>query len=226
MHSPRDPGNPQKTQLPAQALLQQNPSAQRFDRHSLAAWQLWPFCFLPQDPFRQRLPPVQSALPVQLALQALAAQTKGAQGTGAPTRQVPAPSHTLIGISLPPEQAPARHSVPAAYLAQPPWPLQVPLSPQPDRGWAAHSACGSALPAGAALHSPSLPTWLQLTQGPLQAMLQQTPSVHEPEAHSPAAAQTAPSGFFPHELSRHSRASHWRLSEQPEKQRPALASQP
>jgi hypothetical protein len=69
------------------------------------------------------------------------------------------------------------------------------------------------------------PTWLQLTQGPLQARLQQTPSAHDPEAHSPAAAQTAPSGFFPQELSRQSRPSHWPLSVQREKQRPSAGSQ-
>jgi hypothetical protein len=205
---PRELGNPQKTQVPVQAVSQQKPSTQKPVRHSLAAPQLWPFCFLPQEPSRHRLPAVQSALLAQLPLQVFCAQTKGAQATGLPSTQVPAPSHTLMGISLPPEQLAGLHSVPAAYLAQPPCPLQVPDMPQPARGSTRQTPCGSGLPAGAGLHSPILPTCLQLKQAPVQGTLQHTPSAHEPEAHSLASPQTAPSGFLPQELSRHSRPSH------------------
>jgi hypothetical protein len=72
---PREPGKPQKTQVPVQALSQQNPSTQKFERHSAALRQVCPFCFLPQEPFWQTLPPVQSVLTVQLALQMFSEQT-------------------------------------------------------------------------------------------------------------------------------------------------------
>jgi hypothetical protein len=72
---PREAGKPQKTQVPLQASAQQKPSTQKFDRHSVAPEQACPFCFLPQEPFWQTFPPVQSALLVQLALQAPPAQT-------------------------------------------------------------------------------------------------------------------------------------------------------
>ena len=85
--------------------------------------------------------------------------------------------------------------------------------------------CGSALPTETGAHSPARPARLQLTQGPLQATLQQTPSAQEPESHSVAAVQTAPSGFFPHELSLHSRPSHWLLLSQTSKQRPVAGLQ-
>ena len=163
---------------------------------------------------------------VQLALQVLPEQAYGEQGTGAPTEQVPEPSQTLIGTSLPPEQLPGRHSVPEAYLAQPPRPLQAPLRPQLSRGCIAQTAWGSGLPAGAGVHSPMVPTWLQLTQGPVQERLQQTPSAQNSLAHSAAAPHTAPRGFLPQELSLQSRPSHCALVEQALKQRPSPVSQP
>ena len=44
---------------------------------------------------------------------------------------------------------------------------------------------------------PSRPVWLQLTHGPVQALLQQTPSAQKFEAHCEAAVQSAPIGFGP-----------------------------
>ena len=44
---------------------------------------------------------------------------------------------------------------------------------------------------------PRRPDWAQLTQGPVQAMLQQRPSAQKPEAHCGPALQRAPSGFGP-----------------------------
>jgi hypothetical protein len=111
---PRALGEAQYTQLPVQAFSQQTPSTQNLDRHSLAAAQRAPLGFRPQLPFTQVLPGAHSASVVQLTRHALPAQTNGAQVTGAPIRQVPLPSHTLIGISLPAAQLDALHSVPAA----------------------------------------------------------------------------------------------------------------
>jgi len=44
---------------------------------------------------------------------------------------------------------------------------------------------------------PMRPLWLQLTQGPVQATLQQNPSAQKFEAHWLDTVQTAPIGFFP-----------------------------
>ncbi len=41
------------------------------------------------------------------------------------------------------------------------------------------------------------PLWLQLTQGPVQLLLQQTPSAQCPVAHCPSEAQEAPLGLRP-----------------------------
>jgi hypothetical protein len=111
---PRALGEAQYTQLPVQAFSQQLPSTQKFDRHSLAAVQRWPLGFLPQLPFMHTLPELHSLSAVQLTRQVVPAHTKGAQPIGAPIRQVPLPSQTLIGISLPAVQLDGLHSVPAA----------------------------------------------------------------------------------------------------------------
>jgi hypothetical protein len=57
--------------------------------------------------------------------------------------------------------------------------------------------CGSAAPLSTGQQSPARPTRLQLTHGPWQATLQQTPSVQNPDAQSPSLLQTAPEGFGP-----------------------------
>jgi hypothetical protein len=41
-------------------------------------------------------------------------------------------------------------------------------------------AVGIGMPAGAGTHSPIRSAWLQLTQAPVQATLQQTPSAQKP----------------------------------------------
>ena len=90
--------------------------------------QSWPLPRLPQ------LPPTHSAglrhwlLSVQAVMQVPSRQVDGAQDTATPMRQVPSPSHTLGGTKFSrPSQLPSLHTVPCAYLAQPPWPLQKPL---------------------------------------------------------------------------------------------------
>jgi hypothetical protein len=97
-----------------------------------------------------------------------------------------------------PEQAAALHGVPAAYLLQPPSPLQRPLCPQESCGSLRHCACGSGRPAGTTAHSPALPGRAQATQAPVQATLQQTPSAQNPEAQSAAVAHIAPRGRLSH----------------------------
>lgn len=51
-------------------------------------------------------------------------------------------------------------------------------------------------PEGTGEQVPAEPIWLQDTQGPLQAELQQTPLAQKPEAHSAAAAQAVPFAFL------------------------------
>lgn len=130
-----------------------------------------------------------------------------------------------MGVSLPLVQVATRHSVPMPNFAQPPRPLQRPLEPHVSFASALQRPCGSTLPAATALHSPMVPTWLQLTQGPLHARLQQTPSAQNPDEHSSWFLQTAPSGFFPHDPLAHSRASHCVPLVQAEKQPPVPLSQ-
>ena len=131
-----------------------------------------------------------------------------------------------MGNSLPLVHEAARHSVPAVNLAQPPAPLHRPLDPQVLAASVLHVLCGSGLPAATGEHSPMVPTWLQLTHGPVHARLQQTPSAHDSDEHSAPAVQAAPSGFFPHDPALQGRASHWAAAVQLLKQRPVEASHP
>ena len=66
-------------------------------------------------------------------------------------------------------------------------------------------------PAGTGVHWPQRPGSRQLTQGPLQALLQQTPSVQNPDSHSGAASQVAPAAFLPQLPSWHTSPAHWLL---------------
>jgi len=65
-HVPPRPGWLQLMQAPLQATLQQTPSAQNVDLHSLFAVQTAPFGFRPQLPFTHRTPLAQSVLVSQL----------------------------------------------------------------------------------------------------------------------------------------------------------------
>lgn len=67
-------------QFPAQAVAQQTPSAQNPELQSVFAAQLAPMGFLPQLPFLQVLPAVQSASVAQVVLHwPVVAQANGAQ---------------------------------------------------------------------------------------------------------------------------------------------------
>ena len=89
--------------------------------------------------------------------------------------QVPRPLHAYA-VWLPPVHTLAAHEVPDAYTAQAPVPLQVPVVPQVEEVWVAHSFCGSVL----ALMGPQAPlapaplrVALQAMHGPAQAVSQQ-----------------------------------------------------
>jgi hypothetical protein len=196
---PREVENAQYMHEPVQAVSQHTPSTQLPSSQSAADLQAWPMGRLPQLPFEHVLLGEQSALVAQLSLHWLPAHRYGAHATGAPAMQLPAPSQTLSPIWLPAEQVPGLQTVPPTYLAQPPCPLQNPLCPQLATLSLVHWLCASGAPLGTGLHWPILSVWLQVTQAPLQARLQQTPSAQNPELHSVAPVHAAPSGFLPQE---------------------------
>jgi len=71
---PTEPASAQDWQVPAQAVAQQNPWAQKPDMHSDPAAQAVPVGFFVQAPATQTLGAVQSASAVQDVLQTLVAQ--------------------------------------------------------------------------------------------------------------------------------------------------------
>ena len=107
------------------------------------------------------------------------------------------PSQVPAVLSRSPLHDAAAQTVSAAYLEQPPIPSQTPDCPQVDSGLRAQTWWGSAAPCVVGPQVPRRPDCAQLTQGPVQAMLQQTPSAQKPEAHCDPAVQMAPSGFGP-----------------------------
>jgi hypothetical protein len=177
-------GSAQVWQLPLQAVPQQTPSTQNPERHWSLLVQSWPSPNFPQLPLMQRPGAAQSASVVQVIRQLCSSQDDGAHEMATPTMHEPSPSQTLAGTRLSrPSHADSRQMVPAACLAQPPRPLHNPLDPQVEAGSRRHSPCGSAIPEGAGRQSPGLSGRLQLTQGPVQATLQQTPSAQNPDWH-------------------------------------------
>jgi hypothetical protein len=99
----------QVTQGPAQALLQQTPSAQYPEAHWLASVQGAAFCRLPQLPLTHLMFGAQSLSEAHCVPQALVAalQLKGAQTFAGPVTQLPAPSQTRTPCKDAPLQAPA-----------------------------------------------------------------------------------------------------------------------
>jgi hypothetical protein len=170
-------------QLPVQAVAQQTPSAQKVLAHSLDAEQGCPTAFGPQLPFTQSCPSTQSLLLVHLLMQALFAHANGEQFTTPVGRQVPSPSQVPVVFSLLPLHEAATQTVSAAYLAHPPEPSQTPVSPQVEASDFRQTPWGSVTPTSTGPQIPGCPLWLQLTQAPVQALLQQRPSTQYPEAH-------------------------------------------
>ncbi len=76
-------------------------------------------------------------------------------------------------------------------------PSQLPVCPQVDLSVVAQTLCGSGAPSAVGSQVPRRPLWLQLTQGPVQVLLQQMLSAQKPEAHCPAPVQAPPIGRSP-----------------------------
>jgi hypothetical protein len=145
----------------------------------------------------QLWPLTQSASVWHWLTQALSTHWNGSQSCTPGDRQAPRPSQVPAVLSRSPLHDGATQTVSAAYLEHPPIPSQTPDCPQLDAGLCAHRRWGSAAPWVVGQQVPSRPDCPQLTQGPLQATLQQKPSAQKPEAHCDAAPQTAPTGLGP-----------------------------
>jgi hypothetical protein len=183
-------------QLPAHAVLQQTPCAQKPLLHSGPAAQAAPSGLRPQLDAVQTLPVVQSALVEQLAWQLPPLQRYGMHDCDAPGMQLPTPSHRPASVSVEPVHDCMPQARPGAYRRQAPAPLHEPSVPQLDAPESAHWFSGS-LSAGMAVQTPLLAASAHDVQMPVQAPAQQTPCWHEPDAHSLAAAQSAPFTFLP-----------------------------
>jgi hypothetical protein len=225
---PGDEGRAQLRQAPVQALSQQTLSTHWFDLHSLEAVQLWPFCLGPQVPFTHAIPSPQSASLLHPVVQAPFTQRNGWHSWTPGARQVPTPSQVPAVFSrFPvPEQDGIMQIVSRGYLAQAPRPSQRPVVPQLAGPLSRHRPRGSATPRSIGQQVPSRCGRLQELHAPLQARLQQTPSLQWLDLHSLSAAQAAPFILGPQLPATHS----WLLPHCPsdvvqdEKQRPLLVS--
>ena len=100
-------------------------------------------------------------------------------------------------FSLSPEQVASAHTVPSAYMAQPPTPSHWPVWPQVDDPRSLQTMCGSAAPMSVGQQTPARSGRLQETQAPVQAELQQTLSAQNPDRQSSFLAHFAPGMRLP-----------------------------
>jgi hypothetical protein len=91
--------------------------------------------------FEHCAPAAHCALVVQLAVQALLPQMKGAQGFVAGFTQLPLPLQVGAGCCAPAVQLAAPQLVPARLMRQAPAPLQVPSLPHGGTGLQRLSVC-------------------------------------------------------------------------------------
>jgi hypothetical protein len=195
----------QALQAPQLALLQQTPSVQKRPApHWSVAEQAAPAAFLPQTLPTQVLGATQSAFDTQVSRHACApSQVKGAQAWAPPpTLQAPAPLHVLpsVRVDEPAGHEAAAHGVLAGYFVQAPAPLHLPSLPHVAGAETPHWPEGSALPAAMGEHLPFVAGSLHETQGPLQAVSQQTFSAEQTvERHSVPTLHGDPAERRPHE---------------------------
>ena len=145
----------------------------------------------------QLWPLTQSASVWQRLTQALSTHWKGSQSCTPGDRQAPRPLQVPAVLSRLPLHDGATQTVSAANLEHPPIPSQTPDCPQLDVELCVQTPRGSTALSVVGPQVPIRPGCAQLTQAPVQAMLQQTPSVQKPEAHCDPAPQAAPDGLGP-----------------------------
>jgi hypothetical protein len=135
---------------------------------------------------------MQSALVVQMVLQAVGPQMKGVQELVAGVTQVPVPLQFDASCSVAVAQLCAMHCVPLAHFRQAPLPSQKPSRPQLAMLAAAQRAVGSVEPLGTSTQVPGDAATLHELQSAVQAVLQQTPCAQNPELQPALVVQTAP----------------------------------
>ena len=190
----------QDMQVPVQAVAQQTPWAQMPLAHSGPLAQAAPLDLRPHEPPLQVANGAQSALVVQVALQALAPQANGKQEVAVGVTQVPAPSQVEPAVKVVPlaGQVAAAQAVPCLYFSQAPaW--HLPSVPHPAAPWSTQAPAGSG-PEATAVQRPIEPLMAQDWQVPVHSVVQQTPCSQFPPWHSVSAEQKAPIGLRPQEL--------------------------
>jgi hypothetical protein len=189
VQTPALPASAHDWQRPVQAVMQQVPWAQMPVLQSLSAAQLAPSGCLPQVPFMQLAPVVQSASLVQLVLHwPPGPQTNGAHDWGRVAPQAPLPSQRPANVSVEPLHPGLEQVTPATYFSQAPAPSQNPSVPQLAAPWSWQSLRGS-VPTSAGMQVPTAPGAAQVWQGPAQSVVQQNPSAQFPVVQSVAAVQ-------------------------------------
>jgi len=187
-------------QIPVHTMSQHTPCWQVEEAHSLPTVQGAPGTLRPQTPPLHTLPPAQSVLSRQLTRQVPLAPHMYAPQETVPVgaTQIPAPSHFEAAAPTEPVggQVGSLHVVALEYLSQPPVPSQKPSVPQVSRPLSAHCPSGS-VPAGTAVHAPSLLGTAHDMQLPAHASRQQIPCWHRLELQSSAVVHDTPIGFLP-----------------------------
>jgi hypothetical protein len=189
------PGTAHDRQVPVQAMPQQTPCSQKLELHSGPPPQAAPIGFLPQLPLMQLLGAMQSLSLLQIVLQRpSAAHRNGAHDCPATVSHLPAPSQRAEVVSVEPLHPISLQIVPAGNLSQAPVPSHMPVDPQVEAASTGHSSRGS-VPSWALTQVPTVPWPAQVTQTPVHALLQQTPSAQKLLAHSAAIVHDAPIGL-------------------------------
>jgi hypothetical protein len=189
----------QELHAPWQATLQQTPSAQKPDAHSLFFEQTAVRGFGPQLPFTHLTPLTQSPSVLQEEKHVFdeGSQSKGAQTVAGPGLQRPPESQTYTPEMDAPSHAPALHTDPVAYLRQAPAPLHVPSSPHVETSALGHTVADrGGAPFGTNEQVPGAAAVLHALQVSAQAVLQQRPSTQNPLVQSPPQPQACPFAFF------------------------------
>ena len=177
--------------------MQQIPCAQKPELQSASAEQPAPIGFLPQLPFRQLFPLVQSALPVQLVLHAAPdPHTYGTHDWAGVAWQVPLPSQRPANVNDEPLHPALEQMTLVTYFSQAPAPSQLPSVPHVAAPVSVQSCRGS-VPTSAGMQVPTWPTAAQVWQIPEQSIAQQKPSAQKPDRQSDAVVQAWPVGSVP-----------------------------
>jgi len=184
------------------AVAQQTPWEQKPESHSAADVQATPVAFFVQLLPLQILGTTQSALAVQLVLQApvTSSQAYFPHEVVVAAAQLPAPSQSRGELAVEPVQLALAHCVPLMCLRQAPAPLQVPSLPHVVAAAAGHCAATSGgSPAAIGEHVPTLSASEQDMHMPVQALLQQTLFTQNPDAQSEFSPdeQIPPTGILP-----------------------------